>query len=532
MSSESSARPAETAASLYDLVTYAGYARADTHPARMAAVGVLHGMAPAPVPRCRVLELGCGDAANLVAMAYQLPEARFVGIDLAGSAIARGRSDAAALGLANVELHVMDIGAASASLGEFDYIIAHGVYSWVPPEVREQLLALCRALLAPQGIAFVSYLAQPGTQMRDVLRDYLLRNSDAAADPAARVARARELGRAFGGGSTVTDPFQQAIQILARELDGWEDGQIFHDWLASYNAGMRITEFVAEASRFGLAFLGEAEYYTMCWQHDPALSAARSLLEAAEARSVLEKEQLLDELRCRRFRQTLLCRAGAPWSKPTPDRALRLAAASRLQPTGEIDLNGFEEAPFRSPHDVTVRVNHPVAKAALVELAVQYPRPIPGSELLARARLAAGRTDPGTEEADAQLLGELLLACAGSGLAFLTAWAAPLANRAGERPRASAVARAQLERSTRVTSLVHQNISAMEPIGRALLQLLDGSRSRTELIAELLRQIESGALPPPPPSDENDTDTDVRTRLERGLESSLAGLAYSALLEA
>ena len=59
-----------------------------------------------------------------------------MGCDLAGRPIAAGRRIAAALGLSNLTLVHADMRALPAALGEFDYVIAHGVYSWVPANVR------------------------------------------------------------------------------------------------------------------------------------------------------------------------------------------------------------------------------------------------------------------------------------------------------------------------------------------------------------------------------------------------------------
>ena len=75
----------------YDELPYPGSAFAQTHPDRLATLATLFGMTPAPVERCRVLELGCGDGGNLIPMAFALPESRFTGVDLATTAIARGQ---------------------------------------------------------------------------------------------------------------------------------------------------------------------------------------------------------------------------------------------------------------------------------------------------------------------------------------------------------------------------------------------------------------------------------------------------------
>src|SRR5262249_29663350 len=157
----------------YEQIPYKTLPRLATHPDRLGSVGTLFGMSPAPLTACRVLEIGCGDASNLIPMAYGLPGSRITGIDLAASAIATGREPAEAVGPHNLSLIAGDLREMSADHGEFDYIIAHGVYSWVPSEVRDGLLAVCRDRLSPQGIAFISYNALPGSHLRQMLREMM-----------------------------------------------------------------------------------------------------------------------------------------------------------------------------------------------------------------------------------------------------------------------------------------------------------------------------------------------------------------------
>src|SRR2546425_4756799 len=99
---------------------------AQTHPDRLATIGTLLGMNPAPVESCRVLEMGCGAGGNLIPMAFDLAGSSFIGIDLAGSAIAQGRELIAALGLKNISLQQLDVMAFPSELGQFDYIVVHG----------------------------------------------------------------------------------------------------------------------------------------------------------------------------------------------------------------------------------------------------------------------------------------------------------------------------------------------------------------------------------------------------------------------
>ena len=138
----------------YDLTPYPGAAYRHTHPGRLAVMAAIFGLHAAPVGRCRVLEIGCGDGANLLPIALTLPESRFTGFDLSTRAIAQAEAMRRALKLDNLALSQRDILAATPALGEFDYIIAHGIYSWVPEVVRARILATCQTHLAPQSFRF------------------------------------------------------------------------------------------------------------------------------------------------------------------------------------------------------------------------------------------------------------------------------------------------------------------------------------------------------------------------------------------
>ena len=272
----------------YDQVAYRTFPRRQTHPDRLAAIARLFGMKSAPVAACRVLEIGCGNGANLIPLAYYLPQSRFTGIDLAASPITAARAMAGELGLQNIDLRVADLRDLGAEEGEFDYIFAHGLYSWIPADVRDRLLAVCRERLAPQGVAFVSYNVYPGRYPRQMIREILLYHTRTLDDPAKRIARARRL-------------LEQLDHPEARSLLEQSDDSLFHDDLAPVNDPVWFREFAAHAQRHGLQFLGEADSH-----HTFDQAMARAEGEAVDA---IEREQYVDFLKLRPFRQTLLCRA-------------------------------------------------------------------------------------------------------------------------------------------------------------------------------------------------------------------------------
>src|ERR1700692_2934098 len=155
----------------YDEVLYPSGLFPQTHPDRIGTVAHLRGMPLNSIECCRVLELGCGAADNLIALAFQFPDSEFVGIDLGRVPIASGQALVTELGMRNVTLLAMDLCDPGLSqFGEFSFIIVHGVYSWVPQSVRERILQICQNMLNRQEIAYISYNTYPGCHFRDLVR--------------------------------------------------------------------------------------------------------------------------------------------------------------------------------------------------------------------------------------------------------------------------------------------------------------------------------------------------------------------------
>src|SRR5262245_5129037 len=179
--------------SSYDEIPYEGNPLAQTHPDHLAALARLFGVSTPQVETCRVLELGCARGDNLIPMAVSLPDAQFVGIDLSRRQIEDGRGTIAALGLGNIELRQQGIQDLGPDLGPFDYILAHGGYSWIPAEVQDNLLRRCAEALTPNGLAYISYNTYPGWHMRTMIRDMMLYHTRAIAESQDRVQASRSL---------------------------------------------------------------------------------------------------------------------------------------------------------------------------------------------------------------------------------------------------------------------------------------------------------------------------------------------------
>ena len=467
--------------SAYDEIAYPTRASVASHPDRLATIATLMGLRPAPVARCRTLELGCGNGGNLIAMAANLPEARFVGCDLAARPIALGRQLVAQLGLTNITLLECDLRDVPAESGEFDYIIAHGVYSWVPPPVRDGMLESIARCLAPQGVAFVSYNTYPGCHLRRMAWEILRFHVDGIADPRRRLAEARALITLIADPDNTDQPTNIGLRQEFRELMSRADATLFHDDLAPVNDPCYFHEFAASALDHGLDFVGEAEYHMM-----GDVGVAPAVSRALAGMDRLGREQYLDFVRGRRFRQTLLCHAGlGPTRDLVPARlaglwtvAPKLAAGNRLAfPAPDAGT------PDEQAHSAAAEPLGDDARVVLREIATAWPQPIAVAELAQRFRARANIA----ADADAvpQRLAEILFGAYGAGIVELHSHVPRLPERPGVLPAASPLARAQLAHGDRVVNRWHEEILLDDPPAKRLLQLLDGTRDRAALLAAL-----------------------------------------------
>ncbi|TVQ92754.1 MAG: methyltransferase domain-containing protein [Deltaproteobacteria bacterium] len=452
----------------YEDILYDEYSFPQAHPSTVAAVAQIHG-APMRAHRgLRVLDLGCGCGSHLLPMAERDPEGRYIGLDLSRAQIAVGEGMVHATGLENVQLMAGDIRDLSSELGRFDLIVCHGVYSWVPPDVRAAILRVLRQHLAAHGVAFLSTNMLPGWRSRGTLRAGLLRHVDPTLPPREKIDAARRVLDFWADAAQRdTAGFGPFLTEELRALQKASDSYLLYEHLAPLNEPMWFSDLHRAFGKAQLSYLGDA-----CLAiHAPLGDVSEQRLRGL-ASSLAASEELRDLATHRMFRRSLLVHRERVIDREVHWRRLEgLYFHTALRPT--------KDGGYQSSKGLRFQTSSAVERAILDTLSDTAPRLLPFDEIVERVgeRRAA--------------VGKILLGLTARGLILPLAHDMGIAAALPTRPRATKIARFQAEHRPRVTNLRHESIE-MPRSAQCVLRHCDGTRDPGALADHLAQDLAQG----------------------------------------
>ena len=283
-----------------------------TTPATLEAYGALVGVS-APNPKtARVLELGATYGGNIISQALFNPDATFVGIELSQEQVEKGNEVIANAGLTNVSLIQSDIASIGSEIGTFDYIIAHGVYSWVDDGVKDALLRLIDEHLVEDGIAYVSYNTYPGWHTMEEVRQLMMfSNRDKAQfNHKEKVLHGKTIGSIVGSQILKYDNLKERNSKFLgalRSIMQKDEYYVGHDHLEPNNDPVYFYQFNDHLGAHNLTYLCDA---------DLTLSMVRSFdadiadtLDKLALNDHVAQEQYLDFMLDTTFRKSIICKA-------------------------------------------------------------------------------------------------------------------------------------------------------------------------------------------------------------------------------
>ena len=474
--------------SSYDDVPYQSNPFAQSQPERLAVVAKLFGLQPVLPSKAKVLELGCASGGNLIPLAARYPRTRFYGIDFSARQVSVAEKQIAALALDNIRIESADI-TTFAPRETFDYIICHGVYSWVPEATRAAILRICREALTEQGVAYISYNTYPGWRLRQVVREAMLFHAGDHADTTQRLTQGRAFLQFMQQASDPASIFGQMLKIESDMIANFRDDYVLHEHLEQHNHPCYFKDFMAQADAHRLGYLGEANFVEMLPQH--FTPDVQRTLEQASGGNIILTEQYMDFLRNRYFRQTLLVHAERLGHVRRNIRAELLTTfqlSVNVKTQRDVDVSSLTIATFESAHGRSMDVTEPIIKAALIILGQRFPKTIDFEALF-----AAARAHSNTNELQRITLLNALQALALNGILDIQVEPLDFAGTSRPQPQAFASAREQVRSGVSATNQRHEQVT-LNPFQVALLALLDGKLGITEIEKSLVEECVAGKI--------------------------------------
>ncbi|VWX55645.1 Regulatory domain of a methyltransferase-containing protein [Burkholderiales bacterium 8X] len=481
----------------YDSVPYESHPFPQSTPEHLEALAFLFGLATPDPAGARVLELGCASGGNLIPFAARSPSATAVGIDLSSVQVDQGLAAIRAAGLKNIELRAMDVTDIDLSFGQFDYIICHGVFSWVPSDVQDAILRICEQNLVPGGIAYISYNTYPGWKAREIVRDAMVLRGAPRDEPGEKLSYARGMLDFLERSSRPDSVLRKTLEETMPIVRGASSAYLLHEFLEPCNSPCYFKSFVERAASHGLAYLADAEPATMFVQNYGE-SVREPLLRECGGSQVM-MEQYLDFLVNRTFRQSLLvkqARAAEVRYRLSVDRlrALWYAGQFATLDGSPLSLDTAEQTcnTIRG-HQVTLRL--PVHKAVAQILEERFPAAVPVDLLIEDAARRVGQPAASIDAHVMAMLEELVIlgAVRFRHTAPETAVEVPMFPMALRSVRVAPSIPLTAGPSAAACNQWHEAVE-LSLLERCLLPLLDGSRSHANLAAHLAAEAKAERL--------------------------------------
>ena len=282
-----------------------------TIPSLLEAHGKLYGLNPKDSRKARVLELGSSFGGNIITQALYNSEAEFIGIDLTAEQVKKGNEVIEKIGLKNIKLIEKNILDINEDFGKFDYIIVHGVFSWVPEIVKEKILKICNENLTEEGIAYISYNTYPGWKEPDKIREMMLYANKYF--PEISLGDKNQRGKAFI--SIVAEEMKSYIDIFEKKGDfirqieeilNMQDYYVGHEYLEHYNNPMYLHEFVDLLKDQNLQYVSDVALRLSIGSIYNQ-STVEKLQQLSQGDPVI-KEQCIDFILDTKFRRSIICK--------------------------------------------------------------------------------------------------------------------------------------------------------------------------------------------------------------------------------
>lgn len=459
----------------YDQVIYPGYAYPQTSPAYIGGLASAYGVAAIGIEQARVLEIGCASGANILPLAVRFPKAEFVGVDLSTRQIQMARVIAKELSLKNVtfmDCSVIDLPKMGLT---FDYIIAHGFYSWVPKSIQKEAMAACAQMLNKTGVLYMSYNVLPGWRGTQVVRDIMLYAAKETVEPYERLEQAKSYVEALSDCiAPFHGPYGEMMKVEINKVMTKDGNYVLHDQMGEQNNPCYFHDFMENADRAGLAYLNEIDFpaHNRARQHPPIASKIAQITDRTE------QEQFLDFADNRRYRSSLLVHKNVNFQQDITLenlKSVRFIINCKVQPLNDRQ----DQISFITTKRYSLKgqLQGRIICTCLIELYTRQPKRLSREEVI---EAVTQRLEQTTQETVAKEFDNYLPELIKTGILTPSLDPSCPSLIISDTPQAFSLARLQAKSTLEVTNLYHEMVKLNEEQRQQLLEM-NGKTSLKDL---------------------------------------------------
>jgi methyltransferase-like protein/2-polyprenyl-3-methyl-5-hydroxy-6-metoxy-1,4-benzoquinol methylase len=515
----------------YDETPYQSYPYAQSSPEKLATLGTLFGMNPPKIETASILELGCAEGGNIIPHAVHYPKGKYVGVDLSKVQIDAGQKHIKEMGLKNVELKHLSITDIDDSFGKFDYIICHGVLSWVPDFVQEKIFEIAKKNLNKNGIAYISYNTLPGWNMVRTVRDMMLYHSKEFANED-KVTQSRALLDFVKESLEGTkSPYAKVLKQEADLLSNQGDHYLRHDHLEDDNKQFYFNEFMSKAHEQGMQYLSDCSLASM-YVGNMKESVATKLQEIND---IVRTEQYMDFITNRRFRSTLLCHADIQLNRALDNDAARKFAltfditADKALKDAVIENNEPMKFYFKGDKEQYITSDSPALKAVFYVLIENKGYPISFANIIQKADKLLSVDAKAAIEAE---LMKNLMNLVIKGYMELHLQERDKEKVKLDKPSVNKLVKHQVEKTANnwVTNQAHAPIS-INFFDKFALKHMDGKNSKEQILEQLVKEVKAGQITLNEGDKKIEDPTQVKQALSAHLDDTILRLSAQSVFE-
>lgn len=477
----------------YDSVEYPNSSYKVTSPESLSAIAKVFGVSSPDISKAKILELGCASGGNIIPLAERFPEIDVLGIDLSEKQINKAENIKKSLGLNNIKFEQKSILDLDFKDQKFDYIIAHGLYSWVPKEVKDKILEICGNNLSENGIAYVSYNTLPGWNALKTVRDMMLYHSNNFDDNSKKISESCNILKFVSDNikdekSTYKKSLDQEIELLKNVNS---TSYLFHDHLETNNDPCYFHEFMDAASKKGLKYLGDSFLSSMYLGNHTEV-VGKTL---GEINDIVRQEQYMDFISNRRFRSTLLVNKNVEINRnisPSSFDGLRFSsnfvAINTETKEGEKEISSIDLALFDNK-EATAKVKGKEICACYIEVLKAAPLLLTSEEIIEAAHKTTGFD---LEKIKAEFNANILKLVFG-GLFSVTSGDLQYVKEISDKPGVKDSVRLEALTANMITNMRHENVNILD-YQRVMIQYLDSKNTKSDIVKAIKSHVEKGEL--------------------------------------